>query len=237
MSETPRAKLERKAIEAWEQFRHADMEPFNKLYEEIMPFCLRVCGMACGRYISPSDEEASIARLALLEALERYQPDRGTFLEFLARVIRTRLIDFQRREKRHKISAVNLDELANRASSQDEVEQIIEGLARQQEIERFKNYLQEYGISLADLLAGCPRTVKTREEANRIARIVASDREMSRTLVEKKVLPQKMILKHCGANQKLVDRYRKYIVAHALISIHKLSALAEYVEPAEGGGH
>lgn len=236
MSETPRAKLEKKAIEAWEKSRHADMEPFNNLYNEIMPFCLRVCGVTCGRYINSSDEEASIARLALLEALERYQPERGSFLEFLARVIRTRLIDFQRREKRHKLSATNLDELAKRASNQDDVEQIIEGLARQQEIERFKQYLQEYGISFNDLLAGGPRAKKTREEANRIAGLLAADQEMSRVLVEKKVLPQKMLIERCGANRKLVDRYRKYIVAHAIISVYKLSVLADFIAPA-GGGH
>lgn len=63
--------------QVWKDYHNGDKEALNNIYEHLMPFCLRVSSKTCGRYITDHDEEASIARLAILEALEKYDPAKG----------------------------------------------------------------------------------------------------------------------------------------------------------------
>ena len=47
------------------------------------------------------EDQLSIARLAFYEAIHKYDPDKGAFLAFAALMIRSRLIDYLRKEGRH----------------------------------------------------------------------------------------------------------------------------------------
>lgn len=48
------------------------------------------------------EDELSVAMLAFYEATLGYERSRGSFLSFAARVIRSRLIDYNRAESRHR---------------------------------------------------------------------------------------------------------------------------------------
>lgn len=232
MSPAEPSQLERAALEAWYRYQDQGNTVIDDIYEDIMPFCLRVCSRTCGRYIDSSDEEASIARLALIEAFEKYNPKRGSMLLYLGFVIKNRIIDFKRSEDRRLIplSALQRDDQEQYEIIDDvTVEGIIDDLSRQQDIERFRRMLEEFGICFEDLAKSSPKQTKTLRASRQIARAIAESKEMTQYLQDKKMVPVRMLEKRMPLNRKLVDRYRKFIIASALIIIDDITCLKPYV--------
>ncbi len=226
--------LEAMVHRSWEEYSAGNADAIEDIYRELMPFCLRVCSKTCSRYISENDEESSIARLAILEAFDTYDPYKGRILVYVGRVIRSRIIDFKRREKkRHTISLVALESDRNRVELYHDgtIEDVIDEIARKQEIDAFSAILQSYGISFSDLARNSPRQDRTREQAKQIAFKVAKNPVYQSYLLEKRKLPVKMLEENEKASRKLIDRYRRYIIANALIIIHDLPYLKPYVLP------
>jgi len=125
----------------WKDYHNGNKEALNNIYEHLMSFCLRVCSKTCGRYITDHDEESSIARLAIIETLEKYDPAKGSGLVFLGQTIRTRIIDYKRKEKKHillPIAFLNSKETRLTGEVDGFFEEILDDLARSQEIEKLK---------------------------------------------------------------------------------------------------
>lgn len=239
MSIAESTQLEKITVSVWRQYKEGNTDAIEDRYDQIMSYCLRVCSRTCGRYIDDSDEEASIARMAMLEAFDKYEPQRGNLLLYLGYVIRNRIIDYKRsEEKRHHtpLSAFNSDDpRLLRGDEQDQAEQILNDLARKQDIDRFQAALQHYDIELEDLVKGSPRQKKTLEAALKVAHMIAQDSEMCDYLQEKKMIPIRMLEKQHNANRKIIDRYRKFIIASTLIIIHDIQSLKPYLSNWKGG--
>ncbi len=231
-------KLEIIVYGGWEEYSAGNVNAIEEIYADLMPFCLRVCSKICGRYISEEDEESSIARLSILEAFDTYDPEKGKIVFYLGRVIRNRVIDFKRREKKRQ--AISIWDWQNKQNSieiadNNSIEDIIDGMARKQEIERFSHILESYDIRFDELAKGSPKHNKTREKAKEIALKIASEGDYRLYLLNNKKLPIKMLEEKEMLSRKLLDRYRRYIIANALIIIHDLSYLKPYVILSEGG--
>lgn len=225
--------LETAVYASWQKFHTGDTNAIDEIYSELMPFCLRICSRTCGRYIDDGDEEASIARMSIIEAFERYEPDKGHILGFLGRVIHNRIIDYKRSQKRTQI--LRLDDLNQKPMDDDQIEALVEEMARSEEIKQFKAILNSFSIEFAELISSSPRQNKTRETAKKIAVMIAEDQELKTYLLEKKKLPAKPLEEKYGQDRKFIDRYRKYILAAALIRIYDLRQLKEYIWPNKGG--
>lgn len=225
--------------QAWQDYRDGDESALNDIYTNIMPFCLRVSSKTCNRYISEQDEEAGIARMAFLEALEKYNPDQGRFIIFLGQVIRNRIIDHKRKEKNRSFLTFSFlaREERNMAETVDNYffEGIIDDLARKQEIEALNKLLLDFDIGFKDLAAVSPRQIKTRENAQKIAMLIAGNEELNSYLIKKKVLPMKVLEERWQVNRKFADRYRKFIIAATLIYMHEFPYLQSYVLPVTRG--
>ncbi|KUG05315.1 rna polymerase sigma-54 factor rpon [hydrocarbon metagenome] len=231
-------KLEIIVYRGWEQYSAGNENAIEDIYPEIMPFCLRVCSKTCGRYINENDEESSIARFSILEAFDTYDPDKGRILGYLGRVIRSRIIDYKRSEKKRQ--AISIWEIQNDKNGieivrDSSIEDIVDEMARKQEIDIFSHILQSYDICFNELAKNSPRHNKTREEAKQIAWKIASEEAYREYLLDKKKLPVKMLEEREMVSRKLVDRYRRYIIANALIIIYDLAYLKPYVLPSKGG--
>lgn len=228
------SELETIAQTAWRDYHSGNKEVLNDIYNSIIPFCLRVSSKTCGKYIEEFDEEASIARMAIMEAFDRYEPERGSFLLYLARVIRSRLIDYQRKEKHHPLPFSFFQEKKYAeiiTGDKNQVEEILDDLSRQEEIDRFRGLLSEYQIDFKDLVIGGPRQLRAREKALAIAWIIAGDKEITASLIKNKALPLKELEGRYAINRKTADRYRKYIIAAALVVVYDLTLLKTYIEP------
>ncbi|MGI5912987.1 MAG: sigma factor [Syntrophomonadaceae bacterium] len=228
-----RDELEAIAQNAWQEYHYGNKNILNDFYPGIIPFCLRVSSKTCGKYIEEFDEEASITRMAIFEAMEKYDPQKGGFLFYLARVVRNRTIDHQRREKQKPVPFSFLKNrfFLERDIGQGEIEDILDDLSRQEEIQRFSNMLGEFKINFKDLVGMAPKQQRTRGNALSIAWLIVKDEELCNRLFRSKTLPLKELESKYTINRKTADKYRKYIIAAVLILVNDFPLLKNYIEP------
>lgn len=219
----------------WKRNREGEEEALEQVLPNLIDFSLRVASRTCGAYIYPDDEEAGIAQIALWEAVQKYDPGKGGLLLYIGKVVRNRLIDFKRKQivQRRFLPG----EIASRIREPDfdnQIEVIIDDIARSQEINRLSQELQGFGIVFNELPKFSPRQVKTRKEALAAARKLVEDQELLEFLNAKKMMPLSMLEKSYGINRKVLDRYRKYIITTALILSGDYSCLKVYLNLEEG---
>ena len=113
------------------------------------------------------DDELSIAMIAFHEAIGGYAKHRGSFLKYASMLIRSRLIDYARKERRHR-QTVSLDAPAAGEESaslgetlpeeRDHPEESAHRQATRQEIEELSRQMESFGVSLSDVAhaAGLP---------------------------------------------------------------------------------
>jgi RNA polymerase sigma factor len=206
---------------------------------------LRATGRACRRYIGPEDEQYAIALLALDEAITAYQPQQAAaFYTFAEQVIRRRLIDWQRQQRRPEVAWSQL------AREEDEVpieEQLMfsasleaqrlseERQDRQDEIRRLNKDLKGYGISFADLVRISPRHKDARENAQRVALILSQSPHLLEHLMQKQSLPLKDLQQLVSVSRKTLERQRKYIITLTVILVGDYPLIKSFIDWSQGG--
>lgn len=213
----------------------------SRLIERYTPFVLRVATQAVGRYVRlGEDDEVSIAMIAFDEAIDRYDPRRGTsFLALAETVIRRRLVDHYRRTRPGReipFSALEGDDEGAQAAfpgedaaARDQYRREREGQERREEIERYRLELARYGLDFRQLLRGAPRHRDAREGALRVAHLIARTPEFALFLRERGNLPLRSLEGATGVPRKTLERHRRYIVAVALALLGDYPYLQGYL--------
>ncbi|NMA63445.1 MAG: hypothetical protein GX964_05390 [Syntrophomonadaceae bacterium] len=225
-------------LAAWTRYQNGEEEAIEEAYEEALPFCLKVAARTCGRYVSKEDDEASVAYMAFLEAFSQYEPERGRFYLYLGRVVRSRVIDFHRREKKQRsipFSALLPDDDFE-VADESAIEEILQEMARKQEIQKLAGLLQGFDISFADLVEVSPKHWRVRETAKEAGWQLAGDEEMMAYLLKTGNLPLKMLVEKGGFKRKSLERHRKFVIAVSLIVYHDFDYLRSYVRPVKRRG-
>ncbi|HYF78723.1 MAG TPA: sigma-70 family RNA polymerase sigma factor, partial [Symbiobacteriaceae bacterium] len=116
-----------------EPARRGDEQARNDLIRQYTPLVLRVGSQVSGRYLQVGrDEEVSIGMIALNEAIDRFDADRGaSFISFAEMVIKRRLIDYYRRQKGR--SEIPMSEL----ESEDDEGNVLQHVEQREAISRF----------------------------------------------------------------------------------------------------
>lgn len=201
----------------------------EKLIAYFRPFIRRVAMQASRRPLKwENDDELSIALIAFNEAIDTYDPTAGGFLSHARRVIGRRLIDYFRREGRHRY-LLSLDAPVAAAEEEQRPSPLERERAwqlyndaetirsRAEEIQAFSARLAEYGLTLADLKASAPKHRDTRQRLTEIARHLASDYRLAGHLQRTRQLPLKELERATGASRKVLESGRRYIVALAIL--------------------
>ena len=197
---------------------------------------------ACGRYISSSDDEYSVAMRAFHEAILTWRSDQGSFANFCRMVIQRRLLDYIRKESKYKAEINVPNETLDGQIEEDEsaLETEIrkklceEGLsvrerAMKEEIDEIQEQLKEYGFSFYDLSACSPKAQKTKNACGELIRTLAGDEEMMKRMRETKTLPISDLCRRCSIQKKIAERHRRYIIAAAEIVYGDYPLLKEYI--------
>ena len=121
------------------------------------------------------DDELSIAMMAFHEAIGGYSRTRGSFLKYAAMLIRSRLVDYSRREQRHS-RVISLDAPIGEedatlgetlADDRDPREETALRDATRAEIEELTRQMQEFGVGLSDVADNCPKQQRTLDACRR----------------------------------------------------------------------
>lgn len=239
--ESPESKVER--------IQQGDIRLRNQFITDYQPYVAKMTSRFCRRYIDPArDDEFSIALSAFNEAINQFQMEPGrSFLSFAETVVRRRLIDHVRREKRHAgqvpYSAYEVEDDENHVINPIEVHQAIEHYEREKESEErrgeimdFNSCLHEFGLSFAELAEVSPKHSDSREILISVARMLAEDPQLMRQLLVKKLLPIKELLAMVEVSRKTLERNRKYIIAIALLLNGPYPYLRDYLQFVERPG-
>lgn len=225
--------------------QEGDAQCRETIIETMQPYVVRIASNYCGRFLQAgTDEEISIAMLALNEAIDGYQQAQGTsFHSFVQVVVKRRLIDYFRRNQARRLE-IPFSEFQTRDEEdesaeltlleQKEAEKIYlhqeEARDRREEITYYTKLLEQYGITLSELVKCSPKHKSARERAIMAAQIIAGEPKLVQYFKENKALPLKEIEGRLPFSRKTLERHRKYIVALLLVYLEDLPHIREYLK-------
>lgn len=224
-----RETLEKRVIRA-----RGDNGLLSTLIKEFKPFIASIAQKKVGRYLEYGiDEELSVGLMAFNEAVDSFKEGRGRFLSFARMVISMRLIDHFRKQIR--VVGDNTgddpeDDLWDRQSI--ELYQMEnEEEDRKTEVIQYSALLSEWGISLSELVKASPRREDLKDQYQKVAKMIAGNRDLLEGLMAAKRLPIKEIEKEVSIHRKKLERGRIYIIAMVLAIISGFS----YISICRGG--
>ena len=221
--------------------QNGDLELRNELLKQYKPFIKRSVSSVCRRYIRDTDDEFSIGLIAFNDAIDKFSPDKGNaLLPFADTMIRRRVIDYIRSQSR-KMNELTLD---TQIVSADEyiqnpldIEKSIENHRKQldsttikDEIIQYTELLSTFHITFDQLVKHTPKHMDARNNAIKIAEMVANEPIMMTYLINKKKLPIKMLEDKVSVSRKTIERNRIYIISMVLILTGDYLFLKNYLK-------
>ena len=198
----------------------------DDLIRSYLPFIRSEATRFMGRLCTDQDDELSIAMMAFYEAIMGYEKGRGSFLNYAALLIKSRLIDYTRKEVRHQ-GHISLDESSGEeddrsladtlADSHDYYEESAHREATRQEIEELSAVMASFGVSFADVADNCPKQERTLEACAKAIRYAGENRQLLHELLRTRKLPLGQLVQGSGVERKTLERHRKYVLAMLLI--------------------
>jgi RNA polymerase sigma factor len=202
----------------------------ERLILHYKPYMINVAGHITKRFISWSDEEASIALLAFNRAIDTFDEEGGRrFLSYAYLLINRDLVDFYRKEKRenHLSLDISFNEEEMLSSNKQENEKSLKQYEQQiqsaelvEEILELDEALKRYKITFEELEDYSPKHEDTRLALFEMGATLSQDAECVELLQRKKKLPIKLISKKFGYKKKTLERHRKYLITLILLALH-----------------
>lgn len=199
-----------------------DNQAADRLIEQYLPFIKAETVEYIKKFPRKEwDDELSIAMFAFHQAVLSYERYRGAFLPFAARVIRNSLIDYDRKEQRHRRNlSLDVPEeeddtalIEKLDTGHDEIGERQFRSEASEEIAHFVCQLSELGLSLSDIAENCPRQQRTLEACQRVLAYARTEPEIFELLLQTGKLPVSRLSQGANVDKKTLERHRKYLVA------------------------
>lgn len=185
-------------------------------------FVYRVTQSVCKKGLSwENDDELSIALIAFNKACETYNEKKGEFFSYAKLLIKNSLIDHFRKVKNTPVLTFeeendNLDYIDNKLSL-DQYSILSENAARVEEISLLSKELKKYKLDFSILVDSSPSHRDTRNTLLNIAFTCIKNESILSYIKNKKLMPVKEICLLTGANKKLIEKWRRYILTLVII--------------------
>lgn len=217
-----------------------DSELANQLIQQYLPFIKVETAKFIKRSpIEDLDDELNIAMFAFHESILSYNRLRGSFLNFASVNIRSRLIDYYRREQKHTgiislHSTVGSDEVHTLSDTihdhKDEVSRLHSRSAIEAELTAFTDLLRSFNLTLEDIADNCPKQSRTLTACHEALAYARANPELLDTLLSTTKLPISQLAKGSGVSRKTLERHRKYMVAILLAYTNKFEIIQEHLQ-------
>lgn len=200
-----------------------DQQALNALLMEQRGIVIRVVD----QYPIPHrrDEHIQIGMIAIQEAIMKYDEERGKFSSFASQVIRSRLIDYERKVYRQtrnetlELVADDTQELSyseiQSAMSQYRKDQTRELI--QLEIQAYEQELASWGLSFSELVKVSPKQERVRKRYFRAVQYLLDSEELTAWMDEHHKLPIQSLMEGLGEKKRNLERGRKYILSMVIL--------------------
>lgn len=194
----------------------------NEFIEENKKFIYFTTHNVCKRHLSwENDDELSIALIAFNNACDKYNEKKGDFFSYAKVIIKNALIDFFRKNSSNTYLVFESDDekldYIDHKASMEQYDIITENKRRAEEIALFSKELKEYGLDFSILVDSSPSHSDTRNSLLNLAFMCSNNDEVLQYIKTKKLLPIKLITILTGANKKLLEKWRRYLLALIII--------------------
>ena len=199
----------------------------NEIIKDYLPFIKSEACKVTGRIVVEGrDDEISIAMIAFHEAIESYSKMKGAFLNYAALIIKRRIIDFYRKEKRH-LETTSIDApfgeddqmtlVDTIQDKNDNYEKMAAREASRREIAELTTQLESFGVSLTDIADNCPKQKRTLDVCRRAIQYARDNPDIIDELMRTKRVPLAKLIDGTGVDRKTLERHRKYLLALLVI--------------------
>jgi len=197
----------------------------NELREQVINdykhFIISCVSKSMNKYIDiENSEEFSIGLIAFNSAIDNYDESKNTnFLNFAELVIKRRLINYMRKERKNQNTYPfsyfedSKDSALNKTIERKSSLLHFDRFEAREEIAIYLKKLSTFGISLDELIKKTPKHKDSRQMLINIAKIMADNDFLYKKLNKKKCIPMKDLMQYTTVNKKTIERNRKYIVA------------------------
>ena len=194
----------------------------DNFISENMGFVKSVAYNICKRPLSSeNDDELSIALIAFNKACDTYNNIKVNFHSYASTIIRNALIDFFRKSNKNIVLSFSVEEdnfdYIDNTLSINKYNQSKEKELLSEEISYFVKELTKYNLKFSDLVEASPSHKDTRDNLLNIATTCTRNPYITDYIKSKKTLPIKEICLLTSCNRKLIEKWRKYIIALILI--------------------
>jgi len=209
----------------------------EEIIEIFKPKILYWASSYCKRSLDwANDDELSIALTAFNDAIDSYEMEKGSnFSAYAKIVIKHRLIDFFRKEQKHKHMPLEIDteefSLVEIRLATENYNREIERQEREQELKIYQQKLSEYGLSFTDLANSSPKHKDTKASLMRASHSLVNEESLVEKFQRTKRLPIKELMLITGLSRKVLETGRKYIIAVSLILLYEeFEYLRDFIE-------
>lgn len=213
-----------------------DLDAADQLIERYIPYILKQVSNVFKKSISRQDEVYHIGLVAFHEAILSYDKSRGNFLSYANLVIRSRVIDFERKQHT-KYKTISLDAQINEdhqtlydvLSNDESEEQFALQLATRDEILELGQTLERYHLNFSEIAENSPKQERTLEACRKVLNYACDHPEIIDEVVKTKKLPLSKILRHVEVERKTVERHRKYLMAMMIIQSNGFELMRQHL--------
>lgn len=224
-----------------------DTQAADDLINDYLPFIKSEVSRYLKRpWTEENDDEFVIAMMAFHEAVMGYSGIRGAFLSYASVVIRNRLIDYGRKESRHRgnlsmEAPIGDEEEGDTVGDQipwekDCYEEMACRDATREEIEELSRQMEAFKVSLSDVADNCPRQKRTYEACRRVLDCAKSSPDILEELLRTKRLPIARLAEEGHVERKTLERHRKYLIALLLVCTNGYEIIRGHLKQVLKGG-
>lgn len=191
----------------------------NKFIQDHIPFIIKAINETTQRYVClDNDEELSIGLMAFNEAIQRYDDSKGHFLPYAKLVIRSRIINYLKKENKTK-QKESLEKLKEEGFDfSEELHNPVEDKELLlKEMSVLKNHVSEFGFDLEDLVEEGPKHKDTRIRAIDLSKKINKDNPIKEFMYTKKRLPIKKISLKYVVSEKIIKGSKKFIITVVIV--------------------
>jgi len=195
----------------------------NQFITDYVPFILKTVSDQLKRYVeTENSEEYSVGLIGFNEAIDKYEPSKGSFLSFAKLVIQSRIKDLLNKNK----------SLENVVYIENYDENIIcnEDIELKMEIQDLENELSKFNISLDDLVINGPKHKDTREQCVLIGSTISKDKEIMDKIYEKFKIPITRIVVKYNQSKKTITRNKNFILTTSVIFYKNYEILLGWIK-------
>ncbi|MBE6692617.1 MAG: sigma-70 family RNA polymerase sigma factor [Ruminococcaceae bacterium] len=215
-----------------------DSQKADDFIRSYIPFILSEASKNTGKQCTQQDDEFSIAMMAFYEAIMSYEKTKGGFLSYASVVIKSRIIDYNRKEARHRGHLSLYDECGDNETQlidiipdkTDVFEEMAIRDATRQEIQELSTVLKDFGICFSEIADNCPKQERTLAACGKAINYAAQNPELLNILLKTKKLPLAELVSGSGVKRKTLERHRKYILAMLLVQTNGYEIIRNHLK-------